>query len=229
MINFRQQVILCVLLLATILLLETYTNMDLWFQNWFYSADNGWIISPEAHRQWSFIFYKGIKNLVIAAGIISLLIFAASYKLPRLQRLRRPALLLFLSIVFVPLIVAGSKQLTNVYCPDQLEMYGGRFPWVRVLENYPDGFVQLKRGKCFPAGHATVGFALMMLYFCFEKRRQKIIALSAAIASGWITGIYQMLRGEHFLSHTLFTMVASWLVIIIIVQFVNRLPPANKS
>lgn len=229
MINFRQQVILCVLLLATILLLETYTNMDLWFQNWFYSADNGWIISPEAHRQWSFIFYKGIKNLVIAAGIISLLIFAASYKLPQLQRLRRPALLLFLSIVFVPLIVAGSKQLTNVYCPDQLEMYGGRYPWVRVLENYPDGFVQLKRGKCFPAGHATVGFALMMLYFCFEKRRQKIIALSAAIASGWITGIYQMLRGEHFLSHTLFTMVASWLVIIIIVQFVNRLPPANKS
>lgn len=229
MINFRQQVILCVLLLATILLLETYTNMDLWFQNWFYSADNGWIISPEAHRQWSFIFYKGIKNLVIAAGIISLLIFAASYKLPRLQRLRRPALLLFLSIVFVPLIVAGSKQLTNVYCPDQLEMYGGHYPWVRVLENYPDGFVQLKRGKCFPAGHATVGFALMMLYFCFEKRRQKIIALSAAIASGWITGIYQMLRGEHFLSHTLFTMVASWLVIIIIVQIANRLLPANKS
>lgn len=229
MINFKQQVILCILLLAAILLLETYTNIDLRIQNLFYSADSGWIISPEAHRRWSFIFYKGIKNLVIAAGIISLLIFVASYKLPRLLRLRHPALLLFLSIVFVPLIVAGSKQLTNVYCPDQLEIYGGRFPRAGVLERYPEGFVQLKRGKCFPAGHATVGFALMMLYFCFEKRRQKIIALSAAITAGWITGTYQMLRGEHFLSHTLFTMVASWLVIIIIVQIANRLLPANKS
>ena len=229
MINFRRQALLCIFLLAAILLSETYTDMDLQVQNLLYSPENGWIISRETHQKLSFIFYKGIKNLVIATGVLALLVFLAGFKFPGLARFRRSALLLFLSIVLVPAIVAGSKQLTNVYCPDQLEMYGGRFPWVRVLEPYPEGFVQLKRGKCFPAGHATVGFALMMLYFCFPTRRQKIVAFSAAIALGWITGIYQMLRGEHFLSHTLFTMVASWLVIINIVQMTNRLLPANKS
>ncbi len=229
MTDFRKQALLCIFLLAAILLLETYTNMDLRIQNMLYSAEHGWLISREAHQKLSFIFYKGIKNLVIATGVSALLVFLAGFRLPKLARFRRPALLLFLSIVLVPVIVAGSKQLTNVYCPAQLEMYGGRYPWVRVLEHYPDDFVQLKRGKCFPAGHATVGFALMMLYFCFQNRRQKIAALSAAIALGWITGIYQMLRGEHFLSHTLFTMVASWLVIIIIVQVTDRLLPANKS
>lgn len=229
MTNFKKQVLISVLLLVTILLLETHTNMDLWVQNWLYSPESGWIISREAHQQWSFIFYKGLKNLVIAAGVMALLVFAAGFKLPLLAKYRRPALLLFLSIVFVPVIVAGSKQITNVYCPDQLEIFGGKYPWVRVLENYPDGFEQVKRGKCFPAGHATVGFALMMLYFCFEKRRQKVVALTTAIALGWITGGYQMLRGEHFLSHTLFTMVASWLVIILIVQLVNRWLPVNKS
>lgn len=219
--SLTKQLISGFLLLTGILLWETYTDGDRVVQDWIYGAGK-WPISRETHQELSFIFYKGIKNAVIVFGIVCLLAFVGSYKFVWLEKYRKPALLMFLSIVLVPVIVAGSKQITNVYCPDQLLMYGGKYPWVRVLENYPDGFEQIKRGKCFPAGHATVGFSLMMLYFCFRSRRAKITALASAITAGWISGGYQMLRGEHFLSHTLFTMVASWMVIILINALVSR-------
>lgn len=211
------------LLLTLILLVETYSNIDPWLQNHFYDfSRHEWLINKELHQSLSIIFYKGIKNLVIATGVISLLYFIASFVKSQTFTQRKASLLLFLSIVFVPVIVAGSKQITNVYCPDQLEMYGGQYPFVRVLENYPADFQQIKRGKCFPAGHSTVGFSLMMLYFCFQKKWQKRVAIITTLTLGWTTGFYQMLRGEHFLSHTLFSMVASWLVILLIYHIVNK-------
>lgn len=221
--SLSKQLGLGFLILAAILGLEYYTDWDVALQNhFFYVESKEWLINRELHQRMSFVFYKGIKNSVIAIGIVSLLYFALSFRYQKLKTYRRFALLLFLSIVFVPLIVAGSKTITNVYCPAQLNIYDGQYPFVRVLENYPEDFVQVKKGRCFPAGHSTVGFSLMMLYFCFHNKRRKIIALGGAISLGWITGLYQMLRGQHFLSHTAFSMVASWMVIIIIVAIVDK-------
>lgn len=131
-------------------------------------------------------------------------------------------LILLLSIVFVPLVVAGAKYFTNVYCPYQLNIYNGLYPFVRIIDNYPESFVQPKPGRCFPAGHATTGFAFMALYFVFDSRRGKILGLLAGILLGLAAGFYQMLRGQHFLSHTLFSMIASFAVIITIDWFVSK-------
>ena len=145
-----------------------------------------------------------------------------SLKKPSLAVRRRPVLILLLSIVFVPLVVAGAKYFTNVYCPYQLNIYNGLYPFVRIIDNYPESFVQPKPGRCFPAGHATTGFAFMALYFVFDSRRGKILGLLAGILLGLAAGFYQMLRGQHFLSHTLFSMIASFAVIITIDWFVSK-------
>lgn len=47
----------------------------------------------------------------------------------------------------------------------------------------------------------------MMLFFCFRSRRDRWAGLGAGLIAGWGMGFYQMLRGQHFLSHTLFTMI----------------------
>ena len=55
----------------------------------------------------------------------------------------------------------------------------------------------------------------MALYFVFKGRRAKRAGLLFGLTLGWGLGVFQMLRGEHFLSHTIVSMLASWLVILI--------------
>lgn len=227
--KIQTQLLWGIFFLTFILLIETYTDIDIWVQNFFFdSAKQDWLITHEMHLSLSLFFYKGIKAIIIATGVISFLYVIVSFIKPQHFPHRKFALLLCLSIIFVPVVVAGSKHITNVYCPYQIQNYGGKYPFVRVIEPYPADFQQTMRGKCFPAGHATVGFSLMMLYFCFQEKRRRRVALATAITIGWIAGSYQMVRGVHFLSHTFFSMIASWMVIIVIYAIVNRLLPNKR-
>ena len=56
----------------------------------------------------------------------------------------------------------------------------------------------------------------MMLFFCFRSRRDRWAGLGAGLIAGWGMGFYQMLRGQHFLSHTLFTMIGAWMIILLV-------------
>lgn len=42
-------------------------------------------------------------------------------------------------------------------------------------------------------------------------------------AAGWGMGLYQMWRGEHFLSHTLCTLFAAWLMCLLLAAFMERM------
>lgn len=221
--TLTRQLLIGFVLLVVILLVEKYTDSDVWLQNFFYNPQSrDWIINPALHKELSFIFYKGLKEMLALLGIGCLLYLLASFKYTKFKSKRRPILILVLSLIFVPIIVAGAKYITNVYCPYQLDIYNGLNPFVRIIDNYPQGFVQLRSGRCFPAGHATAGFALMSLYFVFSDKKKKFAGLALGITLGLMAGGYQMLRGQHFLSHTLFSMVASFMVILIIQNIINR-------
>lgn len=201
-------------LLIAILVGEYYSDFDLWLQNLMFDFEKQeWFISPTEHKELSFIFYKGIKVLmgIVGIGLIGELLLSIKYR--QLRKYNCSATIMLLSLIFVPLIVAGAKYITNVYCPRQLEIYGGRFPFVRIIESYPKDFIQTVSGRCFPAGHATTGFCFMALFYCFKEEKYRWLGLGIGLFLGWTTAIYQMLRGQHFLSHSLFTMVASFLVI----------------
>ena len=64
----------------------------------------------------------------------------------------------------------------------------------------------------------------MMLFFAFP-RRLRWFGLALGLAVGWWMGLYQMLRGQHFLSHTLFTMIGAWMIIVLIAAI---LPEAER-
>ena len=213
------------LLFCAVVLLEQFTGLDAAVQNHFFDFASGlWLVDEERNPVMHFLLYDGIKILLVVLAVGAAGVLAASFKKPVLKKLRYGCILFLLAMAFIPLVIAGAKKATNVYCPYQVTLYGGENPYAKVLSRYPPDydFTVHKRGHCFPAGHASGGFALMILFFCFKKKKYKIAGLCLGLAAGWGMGLYQMWRGEHFLSHTLCTLFAAWLMCLLLAAFMER-------
>jgi membrane-associated PAP2 superfamily phosphatase len=52
----------------------------------------------------------------------------------------------------------------------------------------------------------------MALYFVMPEPT-RWMGLAFGLAAGWIVGLYQMLKGVHYLSHTIVTMFLVWMII----------------
>ncbi|MBD3841537.1 MAG: phosphatase PAP2 family protein [Campylobacterales bacterium] len=76
---------------------------------------------------------------------------------------------------------------------------------------------------CWPAGHASGGFALLSLFFLFRSQKNKIKAITLALVLGWSMGIYKMMIGDHFLSHTIITMLLAWIIVNLVNLFLSKL------
>lgn len=213
-------------LLATLVLFEC-TELDLVVQDALYRGNHQWLVNP--HDPWGHLFfYTGIKALLIIAGAGMAVAFMASFRLKGLRPYRRRLLLMVAAMSLVPLAISGLKNATNVYFPSQIERYGGTKPYVKVFSRYPPGYHQKGRGRGYPAGHASGGFSLMMLYFVFRSRAARGWGLGAGLAAGWWMGGYQMAKGAHFLSHTVVTMLAAWWMILIIYRVAGWGEPAGE-
>ena len=93
--------------LGLILAFEHYTDWDTDIADLFYDRpNNGWIIPPALHRHLDIFFYSGIKNVLILIGIFCFVRLLASVKYSDLRANNRPFLILLLSIIFVPVVVA---------------------------------------------------------------------------------------------------------------------------
>lgn len=209
------------MLLAAVLAIFELSSFDLALQDHFYDFASGRWCVDQKEPVGRLLFYTDPKALAISVGVACGACFAASFRYRRrLLAWRRPCLLIALSLTLVPLSVAGIKRLTRAHTPSQIQRYGGRSPYVKVLEKYPQDPKSSSVARNFPAGHATAGFAFMMLYFA--RPRRKWLGLAAGLAMGWITGGYQTLNGEHYLSHTIVTMLVAWLVILLIRLWASR-------
>ena len=207
-----------------------FTSADIVIQDFFYNvSEQRWLINKH-DAVLAGIFHDGLRYVIYALGAIFILMLIASYQTLRLREYRYGLWVVVLSLSIVPVSISSLKLVTNTYCPAQIERYGGTYPYVRVYESYPEHFVQDKRGRCWPAGHASGGFTLIALYYLFISRRAKIAGACAGLGVGSIMGGFQMLRGEHFMSHTLITLLMAWLMVWGIARLVRYviLPPANS-
>jgi membrane-associated PAP2 superfamily phosphatase len=139
------------------------------------------------------------------------------------------------AMIIIPLSCNKTKSISNVYCPYDITRYGGHAPYIRVFEEYPEDFAKhqqekKEQGAGFPAGHASGGFALMCLAMLARTRRWQIGLVCVGTALGWWMGGYQMLRGAHYLSHTLVTWVVAAIVITILAKFLpKRIAPCCEN
>lgn len=107
------------------------------------------------------------------------------------------------------LLVSAIKRLTLTDCPWELAAFGGQLPFV---SHWNWGVMAGDRpGHCFPAGHASAGFAWVAGWFAWPRgSRTGRRWLAASLAAGLVLGVAQQLRGAHFMSHTLWTAWACW-------------------
>ncbi len=208
--------VVALLLLFTVFEL---TPVDLWIQDLLFDFPTGtWMIDADAF--WPGVFaYTGPKLLLIIFSV-GLIVIASGP-----DRWRRRVLpwtmgraclwVVIATVATGPALIALGKSTTNVFCPSQIRRYGGNAPYVLVCQAYPAGDRPAKRGRCFPAGHASGGYALMSLAGLVASRRGQKIGLLIGVALGSWMGGYQMLKGAHYLSHTVVTALAMWIIFLL--------------
>lgn len=201
-------------LLFGLLLWQVYpvTGLDDLIEHWYYDPaarafplrDVLWLTAG-AH--------SGLKMLVIAVGLAAFFAWLASFFELGLRLERRRFGWIWGAIALASVAVSLLKQGSIHHCPWDIADYGGYAPHLALFDALPAG---IKAGRCFPAGHASGGFALMALYFGLRDDQPRLarFTLAGALALGWIMGWAQTMRGAHFLSHTLWSAWVVWLVLL---------------
>lgn len=115
-----------------------------------------------------------------------------------------------------PLLATGvvtllkASSLTS--CPWDLDTFGGVGHYLSHWSGWTaaDGGT----GHCFPAGHASTGFAFLCGFFALRHDLPGLARrwLVAALCAGAFLGLVQQFRGAHFLSHTLWTGWICWML-----------------
>ncbi|MSQ57455.1 MAG: phosphatase PAP2 family protein [Limnohabitans sp.] len=153
------------------------------------------------------ILHTGARNLgwlvLLAWLVFSIWPRGFLKELPTTQRW-----LLWFSIVASLIVVIVMKGLSTTSCPWDVDVFGGTVPYVSHLDFWKtDG-----GGHCFPAGHASTGFAFMGAYFWLKQSNSRFASrcLFIAVATGVLLGVSQQIRGAHFTSHTLWTAWICW-------------------
>lgn len=208
------------LLLATLALFES-TNLDLWIQDHFYDFNtHHWLVDRSAFWP-NLVFYDGAKNLIILLVLSIVIVLLLFRKRPLIQRYQRRLWLVVLAAITIPLLIGSLKATTNIPCPRDIERYGGSYPHVTLLHRYADTYHPAEKQRCYPAGHASGGFALLALAFLFTAYRTRALVLFGVVTVATTMGVYKMLIGDHFLSHTLVTALIAWIMVLGLAHLLN--------
>ena len=213
-------------LLAAVFVFFEITDADLRVQDLFYNFTmHSWVVDAKAPLPRA-LFYTWPKVLIWTGGValLALALMPQDYRIrcmfPAWKR--NEILVVIGTLALAPTSVATLKATTNVFTPSEIGRYGGPVPYVKVCESYPANDRPTKRGRGFPAGHASGGFALMALAALASTRKARIFCIIGGIVVGSIMGAYQMLKGAHYLSHTIISALICWIIYLTLRKFLIR-------
>lgn len=220
------QAALLALALFGLMLLSNFTALDFSVSHWFYSGP----ITKFIHKDEAFyahVLHDGLRQAAVLAWL-GLLVW--SLKTSFITRPQSQTQQLANDYRwFLVLAGLGSAVLTSVLkqrslhsCPWDLSEFGGRALYFHVFQALPGlDLNKLGPGHCFPSGHASVGW--MWLGLCFphfarthsagydqQPTLRRRMAAAVAVFGVVVSGV-QVIRGAHFVSHTLGTALACWL------------------
>lgn len=204
----------CLLALTAVILIWMSRDgrIDAWFTApWFDPQTNSF---PLQNNRWlELINHRAAKDIVFA--------FCASVLLRGLWTRNRRLLLIWLMMAAGALTVSLLKAFSTHSCPWDLLQYGGKAQEFLLLNSAP---ANAGPGRCFPGGHASVGFILMAWFFWFNPRHPYLARLCwcLGLAAGLLLGYGQLMRGAHFLSHNLWTGWWVWLIQVLIYNLLYR-------
>ncbi len=220
--------LLAPLALLVALLAAEMTGIDHAVSRWFY--DTGTQTFPlRQNFLFDTILHHWTKYAVILTTSVIVAAFALTWLLPALRHWRQRLLFLALAMSLAPLSVTALKQLTDRPCPWDLVDFGGSAPYTHLFETREQPHA---RGLCFPAGHASTGFALMAFFFAAYRSRRNRLAhglLIAGLSAGLILGFGRIAQGAHFLSHVLWSGLVCWLVMVGLYALLLAKPCTNSA
>jgi membrane-associated PAP2 superfamily phosphatase len=156
------------------------------------------------------IFHRGAR---MAAWIPALWLVAGIFLPTGIQRQlsRRERVLWAVSTLAALAAISLAKHVSLTSCPWDLAQFGGSAQWV---SHWAWGISDGGPGRCFPAGHASAGFAFVTAWFVLRDRfpRAALAWLLVSLAAGLLLGGVQQVRGAHYMSHTLWTAWTCWTV-----------------
>lgn len=204
---------LLLLLLVGIMLCPPIGVLDVYVQALFFDVpDRTWVVPPGDRGVIYLILYRGIKAVLVAAGIVCIAWLAVRLWKQGRSDLTVRAGTAILVAAALPLLIGFLKENTGISCPAQEQMFGGPLAhvdlWARLYASLP----VLEQMHCWPAGHASGGFSLMAVRLL--PRHDDVKLLWPGLFLGWVLGLYQMARGQHYLSHTIVTMLMAMLLVV---------------
>lgn len=223
-----RQVVIATCLLLFFLALFELTDLDMLVQNQLYQFGLGHWLLDKDDTVLRMLFYDGPKKVLAILAKIVLLVLIVFRRSDFAEKYGQGLTIVLISTLVTVALVGGLKSITNVPCPKDLTHFGGDYPYVTFLHRNPIA-EHMDRVRCFPAGHASGGFALVSLFFLFRRRRNRWIGFGIGMTLGWTLGLYKMLIGDHFLSHTLASMCLAWLVSVLVGACIVRLSKRKDS
>ena len=181
---------------------------DQWLADALFRLEGGrWVLRE--HWLTASLVHRGGKWASVLAALAMLAVLLRATRQAALHHLRRPLLYLALATLLGSGSVSLLKSATAVDCPWDLARYGGTRLPLDLLAPHPPG---VPRGACFPAGHASAGYAWVALYFAALLGRPawRWRGLLAGLGTGLLFGAAQQLRGAHFLSHDIAALAVCW-------------------
>ena len=181
------------------------SGLDLAMARWFGTASG---FPLESHWLWRGLLHD---DMHWPPWLLELALLAAVFRpfgtLKQLALARR--LQLALGTLVALLVISTLKMHSHTSCPWDLREFGGVATHV---SHWAWGMLDGGTGGCFPAGHASAGFAFLGGFFVFRQVLPRTAArwLAGALVVGLIFGLAQQVRGAHYMSHTLWTAWLCW-------------------
>jgi membrane-associated PAP2 superfamily phosphatase len=173
--------------------------------------DNWWLVH---------VVHEGARTL--SWLLLAVLLVAIRWPFGFLRRLPvRERVQLALGVLAGVLLVSLAKQASATSCPWDLKAFGGMAHYV---SHWSWGVRDGGPGGCFPAGHASAGFAFVSGWFALRRSAPRVAGrwLACALGAGLLLGLGQQLRGAHYMSHTLWTASLCWMAGLLLDVLMHR-------
>ena len=195
-------------LFASVLLM--HAGGDRWLAGAIFHLEGGrWALRD--HWLTSGLVHRGGRQASTVAWLVVLGLYLRARRRSDLASLRQPLVYLLVAVALGTTAVSVLKSITHVDCPWDLVEYGGTRLPLGLFAPLPAG---APAGVCYPAGHASAGYAWVSLYFAalLWRPRWRWHGLAIGLAAGLLFGIGQQLRGAHFMSHDIAAAAVCWLL-----------------
>jgi membrane-associated PAP2 superfamily phosphatase len=201
-----------VLILGAVLLL-CWDNLgwDRDVSRWF--GDAGGFVWRDAWVTSSLLHQGG---RVLAWCVVAVLILHCWRPLPLISvaQSQRTRLFMLAAVLLCITFVPALKHFSSTSCPWDLQEFGGAATYVSHWDALLHGIRDTGPGRCFPSGHAVAAFGFIPVYFAMrrESPQRARYALWGIVLMGLVFGAAQLVRGAHYVSHTLWSAWLCWLL-----------------